>query len=160
MLPSKKCPGCGMDLPEALYASHVEMCTEDDVQEVVHEMAGESLDDLFNMIPSGEDDNDDMFGDVLDRDDEGGGGLAEPPSIDDEFQKLVGMLDMEQFGEGMPEVSVAVLNDAELSSRYNEVREELMKRGEMINPTTQIGRDLHSQRGAYIIELRRRGLMT
>lgn len=75
--------------------------------------------------------------------------------VDDEFMKLVGQLDID---EGIVDVNVALLDDMELSKRFSEVKQALLGRGEMVDPKTQTGRDLHSERGAYLIELRRRGL--
>lgn len=77
-------------------------------------------------------------------------------SVEDRFKELMEGLDLEPPSGA---VSVSVLNDLELSSRFNAVKQELLQRGEMVNPTTQAGRDLHSERAAFIIELRRRGMM-
>lgn len=154
-----RCPKCGMELPEMLLSAHVDSCEEvsdepidTTVSESIRDFIAENKDVL-------EGDDDDMFTDILAEEREGAGGVAELDP-DDEFSKLVGMLDLSDIGPMIPDVNVTLLDDAELSKRFNETREELMQRGEMINCTTQAGRDLHSIRAAYIIELRKRGLMT
>lgn len=53
---------------------------------------------------------------------------------------------------------VSLLNEVELSSRYNKCKQDLLERGEMIDPKTDTGRELHSQRTAYLLEMRRRGM--
>lgn len=55
-------------------------------------------------------------------------------------------------------VPVSTLSEVELSARYNEVKEALLKRGEALSQTTQTGRDLQSERAALLIEMARRGL--
>ena len=60
----------------------------------------------------------------------------------------------------MPDVtSVSVLDDAMLLKRYRDLTEELKDRKEALRPTTQVGRDLHSQRAAMLVELKRRRIM-
>lgn len=158
-----RCPKCNMELPEALLAAHVAMCDDDTPEENFvepttpvgrirdfikgHLVGNDEVDDFLNL---------DDLGTANER--EGTGGVADV-SVDDEFSRLVGMLDLSDIGPMIPDVVVTILDDAELSKRYNETRDELIKRGEMIKCTTQTGRDLHSQRAAYIIELRKRGLM-
>lgn len=154
-----KCPKCGMELPEVLLTAHVDACDEvsdepiDDTQPL-----GSIRDFIAENREALEDDPVDMFPEIIAEEREESGGVAEA-SVDDEFQRLVGMLDLSEIGPMIPDVNVTLLDDAELSRRFNETREELMARGEMINCTTQIGRDLHSMRAAYIIELRKRGLL-
>jgi hypothetical protein len=77
------------------------------------------------------------------------------PEVDDEFAKLVGQLDVTP---AIVDVNVTTLDDLELNRRFTTVNQSLLERAEMINPTTQTGRDLHSERAAYLIELRKRGL--
>lgn len=55
-------------------------------------------------------------------------------------------------------VNVCLLDEPELNKRYTMTREELLSIGEMLNPATQRGRDLHSERAAYLIEMKRRGM--
>ena len=148
-MPDKpKCPTCGMELPEMLLEAHVASC-----QDVpTDEPEDDNDDDMFPEVGL----DLDALGTMGER--EGSGGIAELDP-DDEFTRLVGMLDISDIGPLIPDVNVTLLDDAELSKRFNETREELMTRGEMINCSTQTGRDLHSMRAAYIIELRKRGLL-
>lgn len=54
--------------------------------------------------------------------------------------------------------NVQTLSDAELSEAFNIVRDKLIAMNEMLGePRTQEGRELHSQRAAYLIEMQRRG---
>lgn len=73
----------------------------------------------------------------------------------DRFDEIVAGLEDEIV---QPEklISVRDLNDVELSSALNDVRQELLQRGEMHHPTTDKGRGLHSLRAALLIEVRRR----
>jgi hypothetical protein len=55
-------------------------------------------------------------------------------------------------------VNVQTLTDAELSERFNACRDRLIEINEMIGEAkTQEGRELHSERAAYLIEMQRRG---
>lgn len=54
--------------------------------------------------------------------------------------------------------SVRTLTDPKLILELKRVRDRLLGRGEMLNPTTADGRELHSRRAALLIEMRRRGL--
>lgn len=54
-------------------------------------------------------------------------------------------------------VDVTTLNVAELVTRLEETRQNLFKLGEMLDPKTDQGRELHSTRAALLIELRKRG---
>lgn len=152
------CPKCGMEIPESILAIHIASC---DAEPVVADDTTSPA-DVLRMMEGLDKENDGIFDDILGgtaEERQGTGGLMEP-DLDDEFAKLVGQLDLSENGPIVTDVVVTTLDDAELSLRFNQVREELMSIGEMINCTTQTGRDLHSQRAAYIIELRRRGLMT
>lgn len=159
MVDRPHCPKCQMELPEMLLAAHIEACDEEHPETVEQndppggEMTGQEDTDLFPEVTPFDID---ILGTMDER--EGSGGVADP-DVDEEFQRLVGSLDLSDIGPMIPDVVVTTLDDAELSSRYNETREKLMEMGEMINCSTQTGRDLHSQRAAYIIELRRRGLL-
>lgn len=60
----------------------------------------------------------------------------------------------------LPEVmSVGVLDDMALLTRFRDLTEELKDRKEAMNPKTQTGRDLHSERNACYVELKKRKLM-
>lgn len=52
----------------------------------------------------------------------------------------------------------SLLDDAELASRFNRATQDLLERGEALSASTETGRDLHSQRSAYLYEMRKRGL--
>ncbi len=83
--------------------------------------------------------------------------MAEASSADDAFFSIVEGLDFD--ARMIVDVNVTLLSDIELMTRYGACREELLERREMQNPRTETGRELHSQRAAYIIELRKRRLM-
>lgn len=74
---------------------------------------------------------------------------------DDDIRHLIESL-------GQPDIgtveTVSLLDDAELASRFNRVNQQLLDRSEALKATTETGRDLHSERSAYIYEMRRRGL--
>lgn len=53
---------------------------------------------------------------------------------------------------------VTAIPDLDLIKFYDEVKEDLLERGEAIQQTTQEGRDLHSWRVALLVEIRRRNL--
>jgi hypothetical protein len=48
------------------------------------------------------------------------------------------------------------LTNAELVRRYNTVKEDLKNRGELVEPRTDTGKDLHSQHTALLNELHER----
>lgn len=77
---------------------------------------------------------------------------------DDEFAKLTASIDMGDMPDPSDTVNVALLDDAELNKRFTLCREELMNRSEMLKPSTDRGRELHSERAAYLIELKKRGM--
>ena len=129
--PEGVCPNCGMELPPVLLQAHIESCT--------------------GMTP-------DEYEEARQRAVERHPCSRKDDETDLEFFSLMEQLDVDP--RTMVDVNVRLLNDAELSSRFSQVRQELMERGEMLNPTTQTGRDLHSERCAYLLELRRRGLLT
>jgi hypothetical protein len=79
----------------------------------------------------------------------------EPPDADDEFKRLMEGLELEA---PINVEDVSLLTEVELSSRFNKVRQDLLARGEMIDPKTDTGREMHSQRTAYMLEMRRRGM--
>lgn len=55
-------------------------------------------------------------------------------------------------------VDVQALSTMELLTYHQAIRKQLYELGEMLEPRTDKGRDLHSQRTACIIELRRRNV--
>lgn len=83
--------------------------------------------------------------------------MADEPTT--EFDRIVAGLELEFSPADV--VNCALLNDFELSRRFNKVRQDLLKLGQMPagSVETETGRRLHSERAAYLIELRRRRLM-
>jgi hypothetical protein len=75
--------------------------------------------------------------------------------VTDPFDEIVAGLE-EEIPQPSDAISVRDLSDAELSSRFSDVRQELLDRGEMHEQTTDKGRALQSLRAAYLIEIRRR----
>jgi hypothetical protein len=73
--------------------------------------------------------------------------------MDDPFDEIVAGLELDQPSDA---ISVRDLNDVELSNHFNETRDELLALGEMQQPTTDRGRELHSIRTACLVEIRRR----
>ena len=55
-------------------------------------------------------------------------------------------------------VDFTTLSDLEVSSLFSDVRTELIKTDQMLNPTTDEGRRLHSEHLALLIEMRKRGM--
>lgn len=76
-------------------------------------------------------------------------------TIDDPFDAIVAGLE-EEIKTPDRMLSVRDLSDPELSSALNDVRQELLERGEMQAQTTDKGRGLQSLRAALLIEIRRR----
>lgn len=56
-------------------------------------------------------------------------------------------------------LDVTTLSRAELAQRYNAARRQLTELNEPVHPLTDRGRQLHSERGALRIELRKRGML-
>lgn len=56
-------------------------------------------------------------------------------------------------------LNVTLMTDIQLLDMFQTVTDKLRHRSEMLRPTTDTGRDLHSQRGAIRVELARRNLM-
>lgn len=79
----------------------------------------------------------------------------EPPDANEEFNALVEGLEL-TVPTDVEEV--ALLSEVELSSRFHKVRQDLLARGEMMDPKTDTGRELHSKRVAYMLEMQRRGM--
>jgi hypothetical protein len=74
---------------------------------------------------------------------------------EDTMRQMIDALDLPAAD---PETNVQLLNELELCNRFDSVTRELMRLGETLMPKTQHGRDLHSTRAAYLIEMKRRGL--
>ena len=70
--------------------------------------------------------------------------------------------ELEAMVEGLPVAGhlreYSTLTAAALLRRYNDVKEALKNRGELVEPTTDKGRDLHSQHTALLNELHERKL--
>lgn len=79
--------------------------------------------------------------------------MGEELDPEEEMRRKIDELDLPAPSN---DTCVQLLNEAELSSRLNKVTQELLRRGEALNPTTQTGRDLHSERSAYLLEMQRR----
>lgn len=77
---------------------------------------------------------------------------------DDDFDAIVSDLSLDDETINAI-VDVTTLNAVELNRLYNQCRQELLARGEMLNPTSEKGRELHSLRAACVIALRSRGLV-
>lgn len=56
--------------------------------------------------------------------------------------------------------SVVAFSDGDLIERFHNLTASLRKRKELRYPRTQEARDLHSERSACLLELRRRKLLT
>lgn len=83
--------------------------------------------------------------------------MTDDQEIDDQFRALTEGLDAE-IPPPTDVVSVCMLDELGLSRRFNEVRQALLNMSEMVDPKTEKGRELHSERAALIIEMRRRGM--
>lgn len=81
---------------------------------------------------------------------------AELPDPDETFRALMQDVDIPIPTDV---VNVALLNEAELNTRLTQIKQELYNLKEMWHPRTEKGRDLHSQRNAITVEMRKRGLM-
>ena len=84
-------------------------------------------------------------------------GVTFEPSDDQlvSWEELFGSLNEQELTGIVP---VSTLTDVQLVEKYNGVKEELLQRGEALAQKSQTGRDLQSERTAYLIEMRRRGL--
>jgi hypothetical protein len=81
------------------------------------------------------------------------------PDVDQTFASLVEALDLDDEDATRDGVPVTELSDVELLREFQYLRVELMELRELVHPTTQRGRDLHSRRAACQLELRRRGVI-
>ena len=150
----KPCPHCGDFIPDVLFDAHVASCTDNEDSETEGALLVQRPPEDHDPIPEPDATDVDPF-DIADIAGAPPEGTQFESDVDDEFMKLVGQLDL---NPAVNEVNVALLSDLDLSKRFSEVKQELLARGEMIDPKTQTGRDLHSERAAYLIELRKRGL--
>jgi hypothetical protein len=75
----------------------------------------------------------------------------EPGPEDGLFAQLAGM-----EAHVNDEVNVRLLSDYALADKLADVRRVLIDSGEMLEPRTEAGRDLHSLRAALLIEHRQR----
>ena len=72
---------------------------------------------------------------------------------------MVEALDLDDITASADGPPVTELSDVELLREFQYLRVELMELRELVYPTTQRGRDLHSRRGACQLELRNRGVI-
>ncbi len=82
--------------------------------------------------------------------------MSEEP--EDEMEGMRKLIDGLGIEVHESHVTVSTLTDRELISRFGKVTETLLQRGEVLHPTTETGKDLHSERDAYMVELHRRKL--
>jgi len=75
--------------------------------------------------------------------------------FDEMFRQLTDILDVE-----VPNIPIVLttLTDLRLLQRFNDTRRQLHERHEMINPTTDDGKDLHAEYHGYLLELKKRRL--
>jgi len=79
---------------------------------------------------------------------------APAPDPSDDLRALIDGLGIQE-----PDViPVGQLSERALIERYQRVQRELASRGELRDPRTEEGKELHSQHGALLIEMVRRGL--
>lgn len=71
-------------------------------------------------------------------------------------EKIDGLCLPEPSGETF---NVSILSEVELVTRYNSLTQQLMHRREAMKPHTDTGRDMHNEREAYQVEMRRRRLL-
>lgn len=76
--------------------------------------------------------------------------------MSEEELQLQEMIDA--MGIEVEETSVRTLSDYDLLTRYNSLTQSLLKEGEALDPHTQSGRDMHSEREAIKVEMIRRGI--
>jgi len=85
--------------------------------------------------------------------------LEPPPEGDDGMGDLFASLEDVFAKVDEDAVDVTKLGDEELLRQFGDLTSELQERHEVLNPTTDRGREIHSIRGAMSIELRERGLL-
>lgn len=76
-------------------------------------------------------------------------------SADDDMMAMIDGLDLTE-----PDFTgnVQNLSKLELATRYSAVQQELLQLGQLLEATTDQGKTLHSEHGALLIELHRRGM--
>jgi hypothetical protein len=79
-------------------------------------------------------------------------------TLDPDDEGMRAMIDELGLAEPDADISVCLLTDLELINRFNAVTQELLALGEVTKQKTEQGRDAHSCRSAYLIELKRRRL--
>jgi hypothetical protein len=77
-------------------------------------------------------------------------------STADPFEELERMVEGLDVAGHLREFTT--MTNAQLVRRYNDVKEDLKNRGELVEPRTDKGRDLHSQHTALLNELHERNL--
>jgi hypothetical protein len=78
------------------------------------------------------------------------------PDPEDIFAQMAGQLADISVPDEQKVTDMATL---QLADRLSEIDHELVDRKELLNPTTQEARDLHSLRGAIIVEMKKRGVL-
>lgn len=83
--------------------------------------------------------------------------IPEPENPEDELQR---MFDEMEFDLPEPDEvdDVTAMPMEKVIKRYNQLTEELLQIGEALHPRTQYGRDLHSERAAYQLRMKKEGL--
>lgn len=76
-----------------------------------------------------------------------------PPPDDGDLWKM-----LEDVQEPTDVIDVTKLDSNKLLSLHTAIRNELYALGEMMEPTTDRGRELHSTRAACLVEMQSRGL--
>jgi hypothetical protein len=82
---------------------------------------------------------------------------AEPDDLDAIFKRMVE--DLNVAPEHLGVVNVSILDDHELLKRFEDTKDELRGRGEMLNPNTDTGRDLSALYHACLYECKKRKLL-
>lgn len=83
--------------------------------------------------------------------------LNEPDDMDAIFRRMVEDLDVAPEHLGV--ISVTSLQDHELLTKFNDTKNELRERSELITPRTDTGRDLSAQYHACLYELKKRKIL-
>jgi hypothetical protein len=87
--------------------------------------------------------------------------LADPPglpmSANDDMMAMIDRLDLAEPETGAY-LDVRDLDNMELATRYSAVQQELLRLGQLLEATTDQGKTLHSEHGALLVELHRRGM--
>jgi len=81
----------------------------------------------------------------------------EGESADEIFRRMTE--DLELNVAGITEIPVTTLTDLELLERFSATKRELYERKEVVNATTETGRDLQSAYHAYLLEMKKRKML-